>query len=165
MDVYIGIDPGLKGGISFLCGSEVLPYAMPQTIADVFYLLTNTYSGKEYRRFAVLELVHASPTMASRAAFTFGTGYGVLKGALLSSQIPFIQVSPAKWQKSLGCLTKGDKNVTKTKAQELFPSVPRITHLIADSLLIAEYARRSNLLRPKEEIGRLENKTSPVFLS
>ena len=46
-----------------------------------------------------------------------------------------------RWQKYLGCLTKGDKNVSKAKAQELFPDL-KITHAIADSLLIAEYGRR-----------------------
>jgi hypothetical protein len=38
-------------------------------------------------------------------------------------------------------MTKGDKNITKRKAQELFPEI-KITHAIADSLLIAEYGRR-----------------------
>ena len=38
-------------------------------------------------------------------------------------------------------LSKGDKNVTKSRAQELFPEL-KITHAIADALLIAEYGRR-----------------------
>jgi hypothetical protein len=42
-------------------------------------------------------------------------------------------------------LSKGDKNVTKRKAQELFPSL-KITHATADALLIAEYLRRKNEL-------------------
>jgi hypothetical protein len=41
----------------------------------------------------------------------------------------------------MSCLTKGDKNVTKSRAQELFPEV-KVTHAIADALLIAEYGRR-----------------------
>jgi hypothetical protein len=42
------------------------------------------------------------------------------------------------WQKALGCLTKGDKNITKRKAQEMFPGI-KVTHATADSLLIAHY--------------------------
>jgi len=41
----------------------------------------------------------------------------------------------------MGCMTKGDKNVSKRKAQELFPSM-KVTHASADALLIAEYGRR-----------------------
>jgi hypothetical protein len=42
----------------------------------------------------------------------------------------------------MGCLTKGDKNVSKSRAQELFPSI-KVTHAIADALLIAEHNRRT----------------------
>jgi len=42
----------------------------------------------------------------------------------------------------MGCLTKGDKNVSKRRAQELFPAL-KVTHAIADALLIAEFARRA----------------------
>ena len=61
--------------------------------------------------------------------------------ALTAAGIPFERVRPQQWQKSLGCLTKGDKNVTKRKAQELFPMM-KVTHATADALLIAEYGRR-----------------------
>jgi hypothetical protein len=60
--------------------------------------------------------------------------------AIVAAGIPFETVTPQKWQKTLGCLTKGDKNVSKRKAQELFPDI-KITHAIADSLLIAHYAK------------------------
>jgi hypothetical protein len=52
------------------------------------------------------------------------------------------------WQSALNCMSGGNKNVTKGKAIELFPSYhaqrPRgIVHDIADSILIAEYGRRT----------------------
>ena len=56
-------------------------------------------------------------------------------------QDPFEEVAPQVWQKVLGCLSRGDKNVTKAKAQQLFPAI-KVTHAIADALLLAEYARR-----------------------
>ena len=61
--------------------------------------------------------------------------------ALIAAGIPFETVTPAKWQGAMGCRTKGDKNVTKRKAQDLFPGV-KVTHAIADALLIAEWGRR-----------------------
>jgi hypothetical protein len=39
-------------------------------------------------------------------------------------------------------MTKGDKNVSKRKAQELFPQL-KITHATADALLLAEFGRRA----------------------
>jgi hypothetical protein len=61
--------------------------------------------------------------------------------ALTAAGIPFERVRPQAWQKTMGCMSKGDKNVTKSKAQELFPSM-KITHAIADSLLIAKYGTK-----------------------
>jgi hypothetical protein len=43
----------------------------------------------------------------------------------------------------MGCLTKGDKNVSKKRAQELFPSI-KCTHATSDALLIAEYGNRQS---------------------
>ena len=45
----------------------------------------------------------------------------------------------------MDCLTGGDKNVTKRKAQSLFPWV-KVTHAIADSMLLAEYCRQHRML-------------------
>ena len=81
--------------------------------------------------------------MGVKSAFTFGNGFGHIEMALTAAAIPFERVRPQVWQKALGCLTKGDKNITKQKAQEMFPIV-KITHAIADALLIAEYNRRTN---------------------
>jgi len=87
-------------------------------------------------------LVHYSTQMGVKSAFTFGEGYGRLQMALTALGIPYERVRPAAWQKAIGCMTKGDKNVSKRKAQELFPDL-KVTHAIADALLIAEYNRRT----------------------
>ena len=81
-------------------------------------------------------------TQGATGTFTFAQGYGFIRGVLITIGIPFEDVTPQAWQKTLGCLTRGDKNVSKAKAQQLFPQLPRITHAIADALLIAEYGRR-----------------------
>jgi hypothetical protein len=49
-------------------------------------------------------------------------------------------VTPFTWQKRLQCLSGGDKNVTKARAQQLFPGV-KISHITADALLLAEFCR------------------------
>jgi hypothetical protein len=61
--------------------------------------------------------------------------------ALTAAGIPFERVRPQAWQKAMGCMSKGDKNITKRKAQELFPQI-KVTHATADALLIATYGTR-----------------------
>lgn len=139
---YIGIDPGKSGGISIISPGRVPgTFNMPETVMDLWDTIheMKLWAGTESK--AVLELVHSSPQMGVKSAFTFGHGYGQLEMALTAAGIPWQHVRPPKWQKDMGCLTKGDKNVTKRMAQQLFPGV-KVTHAIADSLLLAEWLRR-----------------------
>lgn len=143
--LFIGIDPGKSGGIAFIPESgSAWAHEIPETDKDILELLS---SASEYERHAIIERVGPMPKQGVVSTFTFGVGYGSLSMALLAERIPFERVSPAVWQRNIGCLTKGDKNVSKRKAQELFPHL-KITHKIADALLIAEYARR-NLYKNK----------------
>ena len=80
--------------------------------------------------------------MGVKSAFTFGQGLGRLEMALTAAGIPFERDRPQAWQKEMKCMSGGDKNITKRRAQELFPSL-KITHANADALLIAEYGRRA----------------------
>lgn len=137
MAAYIGIDPGKQGAISCVDGSLVETIRLSETVTDVIEWLRE----HDYARFAFLENVHSSPQMGVKSVFTFGQGFGTLIGVLYAVGIPFELVNPQKWQKAMGCMTKGDKNVSKAAAQRLFPRL-KITHADADSLLIAEYCRR-----------------------
>ncbi len=78
--------------------------------------------------------------------FKFGASYGFLKGLLVGMQIEFEEVTPQKWQKAMGCMTKGDKNVSKSAAQRLFPR-EKVVHATADAMLIAEFCRRELIAR------------------
>jgi len=140
--ITIGIDPGKNGGIAVI---DELGHAyadkMPETLQDLFEHFDSFNLSHTGDRRAYLEQVHSSPQMGVKSAFTFGNGFGHLEMALTACSIPFERIRPQVWQKALGCLTKGDKGITKAKAQEMFPSI-KMTHAIADSLLIAEYGRR-----------------------
>jgi len=133
-----GIDPGKQGGLAFKDGNKV------QAVS--FSTLTQPEIAHKLREFmpekVYLEKVHSMPGQGVSSVFKFGEGFGHLKGTLDALRIPYELVSPLKWQTSLGCRTGGDKNVSKTKAQQLFPQIPKITHYIADALLIMEYGCR-----------------------
>lgn len=141
MKLYIGIDPGASGGIGFV-PEHGKPWAtkMPGTERDLFDALVDATRDHDCR--ALIEQVASSPQMGVVSAFTFGRSFGSLRMALIAAGIPFESITPAKWQAAMRCRTGGDKNVSKARAQELFPTL-KITHAIADALLIAEHARRS----------------------
>ena len=142
----IGIDPGKNGAIAWITDGKTCVEKMPDTLQDLWELIVSISlnTGIGYRRiFAYVEQVSSSPQMGVVSAFSFGRGYGNLEMALTAAGIPFERVRPQVWMKALGCMTKGDKNVTKRKAQELFPD-QKITHATADALLIAHYGTKQN---------------------
>lgn len=164
MELYIGIDPGASGGIAGVDddGRPVRAVPMPLTEADVLLELVGLVAGRGVDQVhAVIEHVQAFPKMGVCSAFTFGRGYGALLMALTSAGFPFDVVVPRKWQAALSCLSGGDKNVTKRRAQALFPTI-RITHATADALLIAEYGRRLHrgiLAAPGGQHGTTQGRT------
>lgn len=142
--VFAGIDVGKGGGVAFIDERGVVLQAapMPETDSDILELLF--WAGREMTLIpcrGVLEKVHASPQMGVTSAFSFGASYGALRMALAAARMPFDEVSPFKWQRKLECISEGDKRVTKARAQQLFPHV-KVTHALADALLLAEYGRR-----------------------
>lgn len=147
MKTFIGIDPGISGGIAEIRTFDggipdvIQAHPMPPTEKDVFSLIYGIQLESE-QCFALLEFVASSPQMGVKSAFTFGQGWGALRMGLVSTMIPFETVTPTVWQRGMKCLTRGDKNVSKRRAQELFPKL-KITHKTADALLIAEWCRRT----------------------
>jgi crossover junction endodeoxyribonuclease RuvC len=143
MSIYIGIDPGVSGGIAALCDDELVlgpPRLKLKDATELDIVSWLTYINIA-QSFAVIEQVSSSPQMGVVSAFTFGQSYGFLRGLLVAMAIPFVPVRPQKWQKAMGCMSGGDKNKTKAKAQQLYPG-ERITHATADALLLATYCRQ-----------------------
>lgn len=138
----LGIDPGKHGAATFITEEgeliDIIKFSKvtEHEIADAMLELLSQI------KFAYIENVTFRPGMAGR--FVFGDNFGFWRGILTALKIPYEKVAPGTWQRSLKCLTKGDKNITKTRAQQLFPK-QKITHEIADSILIAEYGRRLNM--------------------
>jgi Holliday junction resolvasome RuvABC endonuclease subunit len=150
MKTIIGLDPGKNGSIAWITDGKPCVEKMPETLQDLWELIGSIRtSGDPCERLssavngmkAYIESVHSSPQMGVTSAFTFGQGFGRLEMALTAAGIPFERVTPQKWQGAMGCRTGGDKNVSKAKAQELFPQM-KVTHATADALLIAEYGNR-----------------------
>ena len=148
--IYIGIDPGLSGGIAILNqdGSVKEVVAMPDTPRDIYEFL---FSYKEDSRCVLEDVGHGMPGQSSKATATFARHNGHIEMALLALGIPTEKVTPQKWIKVYQLKKKKEqdknewKNVLKAKAQSLFPQLgKKVTLKTCDALLIAEYARRTN---------------------
>lgn len=148
--VYLGIDPGKSGGIAVLSGYSVVLYKMPDSESDIAEILTAYSRVPGYR--AMIEKVSSSPQMGVTSAFTFGRGYGFLRGCLTSLRISFQEVPPQTWQKALS-IPQRKKTESQPQfkrrlvdfAKRLFPGDAKQINLsTADALLIAEYCRRVN---------------------
>lgn len=137
--MIVGIDPGKKGAAVFMTEEgeiiDILEYSKNTEwdIADAFLEYLSLI------KIVFIENVTFRPGFKGRSVFS--ENFGVWKGILIALKIPYELVSPAKWQRDMKCLTKGDKKVTKAKAQQLFPKT-KVTLANADAILIAEYCRR-----------------------
>jgi crossover junction endodeoxyribonuclease RuvC len=144
--IHIGIDPGANGciwawqpdghGCVRLNGTE-------HDIASAFESMVTYDSGLRRPCRAAIERVGAMPKQGVSSTFRFGVSYGFLRGLLVALRVPFVEVAPGVWQRALGCLSGGNKNVTKAAAQRLWPLVTW-THALADAALIAEWLRRQD---------------------
>lgn len=161
--LYIGIDPGAKGALAIISEEgefkEVFDY--PGTEHELASLLWDVFETRypDHALYAAIEKVHAMPARSKggkpvqgiASTFKFGTNFGIWKMGLAMLDIPFVEVTPQKWQK--GLITKADRQLGKDKgncaaAQRLFPTAPLYGPKggpksgRADALMIADWRRR-----------------------
>lgn len=146
---YLGADPGQSGGIAWV-GATCFGYAMPETERGLYCLLEELQGEYDFK-LCYLEKVHSMPAQGVASSFKFGVNVGLLRMALIATNIPFQEVTPQAWQKGLGLRHRkkgepqGDwKRHLLAVAQQLFPTIS-VTLKTADALLIAEWCRRSQL--------------------
>lgn len=142
--IYIGIDPGLKGGIALIRDESAT--AVPFT-KD---LLKEVCRSLKEPAVCFLEKVGAMPGQGVTSMFNFGTTYGYIMGVLEAFDIPYQLISPQKWKKHFSL----DKDKTKSveTAKRLFPTVSLLpterchkeNDGMAEALLIALYGKRTD---------------------
>jgi len=148
--MILGIDPGVRGGLAILQADGKLVHVQAFDPKDTEHRLV-------YEVIHALDLIEVDPFHqvyvervgymrgdGGKGAFTFGKIVGLIHGAVLSRSLFLHQVSPQMWQTRMECLTGGNKNISKRRAQHLFP-YEKITHAVADAILIAEFGRRQSL--------------------
>ena len=147
--LFIGIDPGKKGGIATIYAEG--NYAETGTYSDKALIETCEYIHNSYDPQEVmccLEKVGAMPGQGVVSMFSFGQSVGYIKGVLESFRIPYQEITPQKWKREFGL--SSDKAVSAEVCRKLFPDInllatPRCKKPhdgMAEALLMAEYARR-----------------------
>jgi hypothetical protein len=146
---YLGVDPGLDGGIAYIHGYIVGAHPMP-TVKIGTKRMVDTDRVREYISalgpidLIMIEAVNAGAVKSVMSAFAFGRGYGRIEGVIKALDRPHDYVPSPTWTKALGITKGAGKPEHIAVARRLFPSVVlRDTQDgLADALLIAEYARR-----------------------
>lgn len=148
--IYIGVDPGQRGGYAVISTSETGQAVFAYPWDDTFFVtemqaLSRTGNGI----VAAVEKVGAMPHQGVSSMFSFGQSYGFIQGVLTALGIPYQLVPPRKWKAEFGLLNTSKEDSVRV-AKRLFPGVNLLpsercrkdSDGMSDSLLMAEYARR-----------------------
>lgn len=152
--IYIGIDPGLDGGIAVL-DENIWVSTLPVVLAgkkrnmdeQQMHNILVPFTGLD--SLVTIELVSARPGQGVTSMFRFGTGWGFLRGICVGLGLPYQMVRPQEWQK---VMMKGQpKGSEYLVASRLWPGIDwrksdrakKPHDGMVDAALIAEYSRRA----------------------
>lgn len=157
---YLGIDPGLTGGLALVNGAGLLQ------VKRMSELCINGRNPKlsgallakwlQSQRAALhtitpepilvfLELAQAFPDQGSASGFNYGTTFGIVIGTVEALGFPLAFVAPVKWKKDLG-LIRQPKDASRQLCIRTWPErADWFDHKydcgVADAACIAEWAR------------------------
>jgi hypothetical protein len=125
--VILGIDPGLSGALAFYepATGALDTYDMPtfrvgtKTAIDEYGLARLIDSWSPRVGEVWLELVGVRPGEGAVGAFSFGRGYGTLRGICAANFLTIHDVTPKAWKTALK--VSGDKDEARARASALFP--------------------------------------------
>jgi crossover junction endodeoxyribonuclease RuvC len=122
----LGIDPGLSGALALLRPDGALAvHDMPTLQAgkrreiDEIELARLIDAAGPIER-AVLEQVGVRPGEGAVGAFSFGRGYGLIRGILRAHFVPVVDVTPQRWHRAMGIKAGAGKDASRALAKELF---------------------------------------------
>lgn len=157
--IFIGIDPGLSGGIASLMDRSEVVIPTPVIAGRDYDLQEMKRILLEYKKiglpmFATIENQISMPGQGLTSTLQTGKGFGMWLGLLAGLDIPYQVISARAWQAKLftGVSAKLDtKAKSEIIAKRLFPNVDfrkseraRVAHDgLTDAICIAEYGRKT----------------------
>lgn len=147
--VFIGIDPGKKGGIACIDTESSIRYTVPYSDKVLIDMCSyESRNGNTNHIVCCLEKVSAMPGQGVVSMFSFGQSVGYIKGVLEAFRIPYQEIIPRKWKGEFGL--NANKETSFEVCGKLFPDISLLASNrctkphdgMAEALLMAEYARR-----------------------
>lgn len=159
--IYIGIDPGLGGGIAFINENDLLPFATPVIAGKDYDVQAMKQMLQQWKitgpLFCTIEQQIALPGQGLTSTLQTGKGFGIWLGLLAGLEVPHQVITARQWQNKLftGTSPKLDtKARSEIVAKRLFPTADfrkseraRVANDgLTDAACIAEYGRRTHLV-------------------
>lgn len=155
MGLIIGFDPGLKGGMASVRKGDAEAFCrMPvvkngtKSILDLNEIALRLRDNASQIDLIVIEKVHAMPKQGVTSVFTFGEGYGSIKGIAAGLAIPLIEVTPQRWMKDIlnGIPLDLGKKRSLAYCKARYPNLGKITDGESDAICIALWGEQSAML-------------------
>jgi hypothetical protein len=152
--IFIGCDPGLEGGLAALTPEGWNLRVMPTAPAGKKRVLDEQQIVQWLMQFPAnqsrvfIESVASRPGQSVVAMFSFGAGWGLVRGICAGMGLPYELVRPQEWQ---GEMLKGQPKCSEyLVSSRLWPNADwcasgrfQKPHSgLVDAALIAEYGRR-----------------------
>jgi hypothetical protein len=147
----LGIDPGLTGGISLLCGDEIESHDIPVVggeinIDEVLRIIRDANPVD----MGVVEVASSRPGQGISSTFKYGQAYGALQACVVACWVPLHRVTPAVWKRHFKLDT--DKEKARALAIRFWPGCGYFNrkkdHGRAEASLIARYGLEVLWRRP-----------------
>lgn len=131
-NLYVGIDPGLSGGVVALNDRQEVVYnnIMPvikgkkteYNIQDIIYMFDTFHHYDNI--YVVLEKQHPRPISGKRACFMTGYGFGMLQALIEKEKFSYEIINPTVWMKEIfkGMDTK-DKKASVMFCKRKWPKI------------------------------------------
>jgi crossover junction endodeoxyribonuclease RuvC len=158
MKIYIGIDPGQKGGIATIQDSGFVESIIVNPLTN--HRLNHELNAcKSIVTFGFNEIIctveklWGFPGQSSKTTWAQAENYGIIKGVLIANNIDFNLVAANTWKRHYGLIGK-DKQASIDKCKELFPDVNlrRTARCTTDSDGMAEAVLIAQFGMDKEEV-------------
>lgn len=129
----LGIDPGLGGAFALydidggLLDVQDVPVLEARTSTRKIKRSIDAYEAARMVDvwakdigLVMLEQVGVRPGEGAVGAFSFGEGYGLVRGICIAHFLRVETVTPQVWKRAMG--VKGDKDESRARASQLMPS-------------------------------------------
>lgn len=117
----LAIDPGQQGALVWLERDGTGVYAAMPALPKVGILVASLVHEIEARvpDLAVVEQAQSFPGMGVSGAFSYGTGYGQILGALAALRVPYVTVRPDRWHREIVGRHRRPEGQSKDEARRL----------------------------------------------